>query len=75
MNSLSLELLAEYSGSGDGWQSTVDKICIVVTAGAAVYTIIAVATSWNPIGWVVGGTAAACGLWGIGRAIEYFVSE
>lgn len=58
-----------------GVASVVDNVCIAVAAGSAVYGIIAVATSWNPIGWIVGSIDAGCAIWGIARGVQYLMQS
>ncbi len=55
-----------------GGASVIDKACIVIGAGSAIYTIGAVANWWNPVGWVlaVGDVASiACGAYAVGSHI------
>ena len=73
MVAIALNELADFGGGS--FATTVDDVCIFVSAGSGIYGIVAAATSWNPIGWVVGGLDAICAAWTIGRGIQYFSSK
>lgn len=62
MNAIALEEMAGIQGGA----SLIDKACVVIGAGSAIYTIGAVANWWNPVGWVLAAgdvASIACGVY------------